>query len=223
MKSGLSSRVAACLLFFVANATGQVWGATIAVTNAGFEDPTLADGTITNFTVNGWTLSSSGVAGTWNPPTSAYPSEAPEGQNVSFVNGSGNFIVQDLNVFVTADLIYTLQVDVGKRLDLPGTNWNYSVDLIIAGTTGTSGILAQDFGTLSPSPGQFLTSTVTYTAPSSGTPIGSELAIRLRNWSTEQVNFDDVRLTAIPLPAALYLFGSGLLGMIGIARHNRSV
>ena len=224
-KSFLSTRVACCLLFFVANTTGQVWGATIAVTNAGFEIPTLADGSIElNFTSagSGWTPNNTGVAGIWNPPTSAYPSEAPEGQNVSFVNGNGNFIVQNLNAFVSADLTYTLQVDVGKRLDLPGTDWSYSVDLIIANTSGPSGILAQDFGLLSPNPGQFLTSTVTYTAPSTGTVLGSQLAIRLRNWDTEQVNFDNVRLTAVPLPAAVYLFGIGLLGLIGIARREKA-
>ena len=214
MKMRISTHFAACLLLVCT--TGQAVGAVIPVANPGFEDPVLADGTITNFFVNDWTLSATGVAGTWNPTTSEYPSEAPEGDNVSFVNGNLNYIVQDLNVFVAPNLIYTLEVDVGKRLDM-GANWNYSVELIIAGTNDPAGILAIDAGSLAPNPGQFLTSTVTYTAPSSGPEIGRELAIKLRNRNTDQVNFDNVRLTAVPLPAAFYLFGAGLLGLVGIA------
>ena len=33
---------------------------------------------------------------------------------------------------------------------------------------------------------------------------------------------DDISLTAVPVPAAVWLFGSGLLGMIGVARRNRA-
>jgi len=34
--------------------------------------------------------------------------------------------------------------------------------------------------------------------------------------------WDDVSLTAVPVPAAVWLFGSGLLGLIGIARRRKS-
>ena len=34
--------------------------------------------------------------------------------------------------------------------------------------------------------------------------------------------WDDVSLTAVPVPAAVWLFGSGLLGLVGIARRRRS-
>lgn len=34
--------------------------------------------------------------------------------------------------------------------------------------------------------------------------------------------WDDVSLTAVPVPAAVWLFGSGLLGLVGVARRRRS-
>ena len=36
-----------------------------------------------------------------------------------------------------------------------------------------------------------------------------------------QLEIDYVRVSAVPLPAAFWLFGSGLLGLIGIARHKK--
>ena len=53
------------------------------------------------------------------------------------------------------------------------------------------------------------------------TPFNS-LSIRWAN-ATNAVGFDDLVYTApIPIPAAVWLFGSGLLGLIGISRRKRS-
>ncbi len=43
--------------------------------------------------------------------------------------------------------------------------------------------------------------------------------------STFQVlfNINDIQLVAVPVPAAVWLFGSGLLGLIGIARRKKAV
>jgi hypothetical protein len=34
---------------------------------------------------------------------------------------------------------------------------------------------------------------------------------------------DDVSLTAVPVPAAVWLFGSGILGLVGVARRRKQV
>ena len=34
--------------------------------------------------------------------------------------------------------------------------------------------------------------------------------------------FDDLSFTTVPIPAAVWLFGSGLLGLIGISRRNKA-
>ncbi len=35
-------------------------------------------------------------------------------------------------------------------------------------------------------------------------------------------NLSIIKLSAVPIPAAIWLFGSGLIGLIGIARRKRS-
>jgi len=43
-------------------------------------------------------------------------------------------------------------------------------------------------------------------------------------WNTDSggIGFDDIKVGAVPVPAAVWLFGSGLLGMVGIARRKKS-
>jgi hypothetical protein len=52
----------------------------------------------------------------------------------------------------------------------------------------------------------------------------SELAfiLEVTTWTGLEAGLDNVRLNPIPVPAALWLFGSGLLGLIGIARRRKS-
>ena len=38
----------------------------------------------------------------------------------------------------------------------------------------------------------------------------------------DMIAFDNINVTVVPVPAAAWLFGSGLLGLIGFARRNRA-
>jgi hypothetical protein len=180
------------------------------ITNPGFEDFVLSDGFFTippngrslpfgifdNNPIPGWTItvvpgrgSFEVEAGTFNPNSTRYPGQAPEGQNIAYSNGPT--ISQVLGAVLTASATYSLQVDVGRRLDeaSPG----YVVSLLADGT-----VLAQDVNTLSSAPGTFVTSTVTFNVPLDHPALEKPLEIRLEPFSFAeagaQVNFDNVRL-----------------------------
>jgi len=38
-----------------------------------------------------------------------------------------------------------------------------------------------------------------------------------------QTNLDNIRLAAVPIPAAAWLFGYGLPGLVGMARRKKTV
>ncbi|MCG6938820.1 MAG: VPLPA-CTERM sorting domain-containing protein [Gammaproteobacteria bacterium] len=53
-------------------------------------------------------------------------------------------------------------------------------------------------------------------APSGGTAQGSPFY----PWQSYAFSMDDVVISAVPIPAAAWLFGSGLLGLIGVSRRQ---
>lgn len=185
----------------------------ITINNASFESPALTDGGFVAG-IPGWTTTGAG-SGVFNPTTTQFPGEAPDGENTAFSN-DGDDIFQVLGDTLTANYRYELQVDVGDRLDsaFPG----YSVQLLAGGV-----VLAEDVNSLAPS-GGFLTSTVIYKALDGDAQLGQTLAIRLNNLgsptpSNVQVNWDNVRLDAafIPEPSTL---GMMLLAGVGISAFS---
>jgi len=56
----------------------------------------------------------------------------------------------------------------------------------------------------------------------SRTSVQVAFAINGSGTSRVGVSFDDFYLTAVPVPAAVWLFGSGLLAMFGIARRKKA-
>jgi hypothetical protein len=172
-----------------------------AVLNPGFESFVLADGQYTSTfsssgnaistpdPIPGWSLVPAGTStvGTFNPATTQYPDEAPEGQNVAYANGNG--FGQLLPYHLEPDNEYRLEVEVGRRSDnsFPG----YDLELRAGGN-----LLVADAGSLSPAPGTFETSVVTFTADPSDPNLGGQLEVVIRS-DGNQPNFDDVRLTGI--------------------------
>lgn len=189
-------------------AVNRVDAAVIVVANAGFEDSILGDGGFNNTGIPSWTTTS--PAGTLNPNVTMFATEAPEGNNTAFA-GSEAQISQVLADTLDANITYTLDVEVGDRLDT--TMRGYQVQLLAGGN-----LLAQSTSPV-PGEGAFVTSNVTYTSTDSDVNLGSPLEIRLIGLG-QQVNFDDVRLNAVPEPATCLLLTAGLLAILPRRRRG---
>jgi hypothetical protein len=208
-RAGPALALAALVLGFA-----QVSQATpIAVENAGFEHDVFGD-TGGALGIHGWT--GSGVFGTYNPVAAQYPGGVPEGDHIAFHHNTSVPVSQVLADALTAGTTYTLQVDVGNRLDLSSTG--YSIGLYAGGV-----LLAQDASSIVPPDGGFSTASVVYEALAGNPLLGQLLEIRLGSGGTG-IDFDNVRLDAedsfapVPEPNVALLMAAGLGGL---ALHTR--
>lgn len=194
----------------------------LAITNPGFEANVIADGTY-NATIipMGWSKydpnniigQNYNSLGVLNPTgTPLYPAGAPEGKNVALVflwrmqtDGMPAGYSQQLTATLQPKTQYTLRVRIGNIAPEMGVAWDltgfpgYRVELL-AGNT----VLAQDNNTLVPAEGTFLESEISFSTSTTDPSLGQPLGIRLINLNKAnsgiEVNFDDVRLEALPLP-----------------------
>lgn len=214
--------------------------AVLAVANASFEDPVIADDSFaTTQAPPGWAAYGNGLnfqnrtIGVLNPPTgNLYFDPVPDGANVGvtfLMDNPGNQTVfsnteaglqQTLSATLRPFTRYTLRVQVGDLAPQAGVPFaftgfpGYRVDLM-AGTT----VLASDNDTLRPGEGRFLTSTVTFSTVAAPAQLGQPLGIRLVNLNAApgiEVNFDDVRLETAPIhPPLLVVPPAGAVSNAG--------
>lgn len=177
------------------------------VINASFEEPVHTPGGYNADGVPGWSVV--GFVGAWGsffPTVALWGYTASHGNQVLYIN-SGT-VEQVTDTILSVGQTYTLMVDVVRRPNF-GTD-NYSVRLM-AGDT----VLAEDVSTLTPAPGDFATSVLTYTVLDGDPLAGQALTIQLGGGN--QVNFDHVRLT-VPAPGSLCLLTLG--GMVARRRSR---
>ena len=218
--------------------------ASITVTNHSFEDPIVT-------TIPGWLNSTagpfcfasacpsipgwefSGLGGLFAPNNSVFPVGAVDGSQVFFSDTRGNgdaIAVQSLtDTFYQSGLSYSLTVAVGNRAEsfIPFANGEIT---LFAGTDPSNVVSTLDLSTiLAPLSGQFSDVTLFVSAAdieaagAAGESIGILLGGALiPGASAGQTIFDNVRLSAVPVPAAAWLFGSGLLGLVGVARTRKA-
>ena len=194
----------------------------IFVENRGFEANPVADGTYTDTVIpTGWSKydpnniigQNYNSLGILNPTgTPLYPGGAAEGKNVALVflwrmqtDGLPAGFSQQLVATLQAKTKYILRVKIGNIAPVMGDAWDltgfpgYRVELL-AGNT----VLAEDNNTLIPNEGTFLESEVSFSTgladPSLGQPLGIRLINLNKGSSGIEVNFDDIRLDASPLP-----------------------
>ena len=239
---------AALVLALLGSATAHA--VDVPVTNPSFELPAIAAGTFsTTSAPPGWTEFGSidfgsRTIGVLDPATTTlYTGPVPDGENVgvvfllddagnqTFFAGVESGMFQTLSTPLENDTHYTLTVEVGnigddpnpphgqfQFADFPG----YRVELMAG-----SGMLASDDALLPPERG-FSTSTVEYTSGNNDALAGQSLGIRLVNRNAApglEVNFDDVRLDATPVPAipAMGAWGLGMLAAGGVLCAARAL
>lgn len=192
----------------------------ITISNFSFEAPVTAPDTFqTTAPPPGW--SAYGVidfvwrtVGVVNPNTTQlYLDPVPHGSNIGVAFLGPTFsnypsgLRQTLSTTLVGRTTYTLTVAVGNMAYVPTPPHNqfdfngfpgYRVELLAGGF-----VVASDNNSLLPGEGRFLTSTVQVATSSGHTNIGLPLGIRLINLDSApgiEVNFDNVRLSAVPIP-----------------------
>jgi autotransporter-associated beta strand protein len=173
----------------------------VTIVNPGFENPFLTDNDSTGVFI-GWKT----IGGTyaWNPPTSSYTQEAPEGRNIGTIFLASAFsgcsqVLQGAQGQFQADTSYDLKVRVGGGSNFSGIPLAYDGYLIQLVVNGT--IIAQDDNSRVPADGSFLTTSIkyNYNAAMHSSLVGYPMEIRLLNKGfgagSGIVSFDDVQLT----------------------------
>jgi hypothetical protein len=205
---------------------GASRGATVAIENPGFEAQTVDAGFVLLGSPTGWTIynpaninGGSDSVGLINPAgTDHFPGGAAEGSNaaVVFMDGPATGeagLQQTLATTLQPQTRYSLSAAIGNiaagtanfgYFNLTGFP-GYRVDLL-AGAT----VIASDNNSLANviPDGEFRTSTITAAIGAAHPRLGQPLTIRLVNLNQPgtaeapgiEVNFDAVRLVAVPLP-----------------------
>jgi len=162
-----------------------------------------------------WTSTGSGLSGQFQPGTQdsdfTYFNSLSDGITSAYSNGGT--ISQTVTDTVQLGVMYTLQVDLGYRNDVP---FDATADLLINGAT----YLASGS---TPVRGNWSTFTATYTGLASD--VGKAITIQLIS-SGQQGNFDNVRLsdnlTSVPEPTLAGILGVGFAGFVAFRRRKRA-
>jgi hypothetical protein len=187
----------------------------------------------------------------YNPPGPGGVPVPPHGDDIGWTFLSSEFeqnvgsgdragLQQGLSSTLTANSHYELSVAVGNPQSFfsPRSlrDWNmenfpgYIIQLL-AGDT----VIAEDVNSVSIDEGDFGIASLSLTVDGSHAFLGMALGIRLLNqnnnvaadymnvpWASA-VEFDNVQLSvsAVPVPAAVWLFGTALIGLVGMSRRTK--
>jgi hypothetical protein len=248
---GCRARLSAVLVLLGLVAAVPAAASSVSINNPSFETVNIAVGCTTGSKLNPgtfistqnlgsgcvgsdpfagtWTVNPSEDVGVWYPGSPEYPSGAPDGTNVAFVN---NGSISQILVSTALLGTYTLTVDIGGRCAANSAPIsNYTVELLAGSTAIVSDNSSLVPSLASPSGngcGTFVLDTLTGNVTSSSL-VGQSLKIVLSatgSGDTSQAAFDDVTLNFQPAantpePGTLTLLGSGLLGLVHRLRRKR--
>lgn len=195
-------------------------GASAQFINAGFENPARTDGTFADG-LPGWTKA--GEGGSWNifPTYSFFRSEAPEGTQIAYVNGTS---IAQQSAVTLASGETTLSVMAGRRADSFAASFNMELwagGTVAAGAvTGGTLLGTASFIHTSIAPSSFTPLSVTYNAAINDPLIGQQITARFVKVGGSQMNFDDVRLNVVPEPATMTVLAIGLVAALRRSRKS---
>jgi hypothetical protein len=162
-----------------------------------------------------------GTTADYTPDPPCFPDGAPEGDNVVLLYRSGDAggneygVEQTLTDTLAAETLYTLAVEVGDIASCAGLVPPYQSFFVLDGFPGFrvqllagGALIAEENRPLALEEGEFGTATLAFATDAAPAQLGQPLAIRLVNRSLPdvpgvdglEVDFDDVRLDATPLP-----------------------
>lgn len=180
----------------------------VGLVNGSFEDDVL-DGSFWMRAPAGWSGSGTvGIVDAYYGGGYGFP--ASDGRNVLLTNGG--LVWQDVGT-IEAGINYSLMVDVINR---PGSYNGYTIEL----RTSDGTILASEDSLLTPAPGDYLTSTLTYSASELDPAVGKTLEIRLGGAGLTYL--DNVRLfAAVPEPAQFGVLSGAIVLCTALFRRRR--
>lgn len=166
----------------------------IKIENPSFEQSSLKNGKWDR-DVNGWIKS--GNAGDWDPKDKNFENGEVTGENVAYIQSKSS-ISQVLNEELKEDSLYSLNIDIGNRMDVLGGS-NYTVNLY-AGNQIIGTITQDDFPL---EDGKFVTAVLTidtHTLAENFNGFGEKLKIEIvndnsGNWKSGQISVDNVNMT----------------------------
>jgi hypothetical protein len=190
----------------------------VTIVNAGFNDQT------------GWDLrndatlaETGGTAGwSWTTPvanvlvTSTETITPPEGTGMGITYGGGDAFTQSQSVEILTAGVYDISVEANA---LTG-------NALVSGSTRTlgDGTFALFAGSASSPTFDVITTDdwMNFTWRTTLDAGFIDVGLRNRTSAIYSIAFDDYSVTLVPVPAAVWLFGSGLIGLIGVARRKKA-
>lgn len=173
------------------------------INNHSFEAVTLSPGEHVS-SIPGWDYDE-GCFGTFSPSTASYYSMfEDQGYNVAYSVGCSNYLRQNLGTVLQENTRYIIRAYIGNPWDSNYPANGYLFNLTAGGTP-----ILQIFKDPEPLRGHFVAISKVKDIPAGYIFAGKPLGVELFGFAPGEVNFDNIRVEAIPLsvPGKAYVFG----------------
>ena len=179
----------------------------ITINDASFENTDIAANSFQYAPASpDWTFSAS--AGLVDPFAPLISSEAPDGAQFGFIQQTGSF---SQDIFFPSTGNYTISYLEAGRIDVGGSlDYQISVGGSVVHTDST--LTAQAFS---------LVETTFFTTAGIQTLSFDGLTVTDNTAFFDAISINE--LAPVPVPAAAWLFGSGLIGLIGVGRRSKKL